>query len=34
MPDRGINVPFVCEAAPGLLAPTDLPITGSHGALD
>lgn len=26
-------IPFVCDAAPGVITPIDLPITGSHGAL-
>jgi len=26
-------IPFLCDAAPGVITPIDLPITGSHGAL-
>jgi hypothetical protein len=26
-------IPFVCDAQPGVITPTDLPITGSRGAL-
>jgi hypothetical protein len=26
-------VPHVCDAAPGVLTPIDLPISGSRGAL-
>jgi 4-hydroxy-tetrahydrodipicolinate reductase len=26
-------IPFVCDAAPGVITPIDLPINGSHGAL-
>lgn len=26
-------IPFLCEAPPGVIAPTDLPVTGSRGAL-
>ncbi|WP_156297834.1 NAD(P)H-dependent amine dehydrogenase family protein [Mycobacterium paragordonae] len=26
-------IPFVCDAAPGVITPIDLPVTGSYGAL-
>jgi hypothetical protein len=26
-------IPFLCEAQPGVITPTDLPVMGSHGAL-
>ncbi|MEM6104773.1 dihydrodipicolinate reductase [Mycobacterium sp. 050272] len=27
-------IPFLCDAAPGIITPIDLPIMGSHGAMD